>query len=200
MGGRINIKTWLAEMNIPGAQVDVIDAGGRGSPSTGGYWETMKKAQIVAHANPGNWEGDFRLWESLCSKALVFVDYMYIPHPHPLIDGEDVVFFDPLDRQGFVDKINYYLEHKDEARRIAMNGFYKAIKYHRYINRVDYFFNTINLLTDPAYKVRNKGILHRTLRLLRCLVLLVLCHSVFTTLKRTLRVLLTHACLVNSFD
>lgn len=101
----------------------------------------------------GNWEGDFRLWESLCSKALVFVDYIYAPFPHPLIDGEDVVFFDPLDKEAFVKKVLYYLENKEEARKIAMNGFYKAVKYHRYINRVDYMLNTVNLITDPAYKV-----------------------------------------------
>lgn len=113
----------------------------------------MKGAQIVAHANPGNWEGDFRLWESLCSKALVFVDYLYVPHSFPLIDGEDVVFFDPLDKEDFKNKIDYYLHHKEKARKIAMNGFYKAIKYHRYVNRIDYFLNTVSALTDPAYKV-----------------------------------------------
>ena len=90
----------------------------------------------------------------MCSKAMVFVDFMYVPHPHPLVDGEDVVFFDPLDKQGFVDKINYYLTHKDEARRIAMNGYYKAMRYHRYINRVDFILNTVSILTDPSYKVR----------------------------------------------
>jgi spore maturation protein CgeB len=114
----------------------------------------MKAAQIVVHANPGNWEGDFRLWESLCSKALVFVDYMYVPHSHPLTDGEDVVFYDPLDKQNFMAKVKYYLMHHEEARRIAMNGFYKAMRHHRYINRVDYILNTVSLLTDPSYKVR----------------------------------------------
>jgi hypothetical protein len=94
------------------------------------------------------------LWESLCSKALVFVDYMYVPHSHPLIDGEDVIFYDPLDKQGFMDKVKYYLAHHEEARRIAMNGFYKAMRHHRYINRVDYILTTVSLLTDPSYKVR----------------------------------------------
>lgn len=138
----------------PGAQIAVPDDGGRASAGAA-YWQSMKEARIVAHANPGNWEGDFRLWESLCSKALVFVDYLYIPHAHPLIDGEDVVFYDPLDKQAFIDKVQYYLSHEHEARRIAMNGFYKALRHHRYVNRVDYILNTVNLLMDPSYQVRS---------------------------------------------
>lgn len=34
----------------------------------------------------------------MSSKVLVFVDYMYVPHAHPVIDEEDVVFSDPLDK------------------------------------------------------------------------------------------------------
>ena len=51
----------------------------------------------------------------MCSKALAFVDYMYVPHAHPLIDGEDVIYYDPLDKQGFMDKVHYYLSQKDEG-------------------------------------------------------------------------------------
>lgn len=38
------------------------------------YFDKMTHAQIVVTVNPGNWEGDFRLWESMCTGALVFVD------------------------------------------------------------------------------------------------------------------------------
>lgn len=65
---------------------------------------------------------DDRLWESLCSKALVFVDYMYLPHSFPLIDGEDVIFYDPFDADAFKEKLNYYLEHKDEVSSQADGG------------------------------------------------------------------------------
>ena len=90
----------------------------------------MNSAQIVAHANPGNRVGDFRLWESVYSKPLVFVDYMYLPHPHPLIAVKDVVFFDPLDKEGIHEEGRLLpIDHKEEPRKIAMNGFYKAIKH-----------------------------------------------------------------------
>lgn len=153
MGGRTNVMDWLLEIDIPGARINNTDDHNRAD--TGPlYWEAMTRAQIIVHANPGNWEGDFRLWEALCSKALVFIDTMYVELPHPLVDEDDVVFFDSLDKQGFIDKVRYYMEHKEEARRIAMNGFYKAIRYHRYLNRVDYILSTVNLLTDPAYQVK----------------------------------------------
>lgn len=88
----------------------------------------------------------------MASKALVFTDYMFVQTPHFFKDGEDFIVFDHHDKEGFVKKLNYYLEHEEEARRIAMNGYYKAIKYHRYVNRVDYMFNTVDHLLDPGYK------------------------------------------------
>ena len=60
------------------------------------------------------------------SKALVLVDRMYVELPHALLDREDVVYFDSLDKSSLVDTVRYYLEHEEEARRIAMNGFYKV--------------------------------------------------------------------------
>lgn len=67
-----------------------------------------------------------RLWEAMGSKALVLVDRMYVELPHALLDREDVVYFDSLDKSSLVDTVRYYLEHEEEARRIAMNGFYKV--------------------------------------------------------------------------
>lgn len=66
------------------------------------------------------------MWEALGSKALVLVDRMYVELPHPLVDGEDVVYFDSLDKSSLVETVRYYLQNDKEARRIAMNGFYKV--------------------------------------------------------------------------
>lgn len=51
-----------------------------------------------------------------------------------------------------MDKLHYYLSHPDEARKVAMSGFYKAMRYHRYVNRVDYVFNTVEHLLDASYR------------------------------------------------
>ena len=57
------------------------------------YFETMYNAKIVVTVNPSDWEGDFRLWETLATGAMVMVDPIYAPHPFPLLDGIHVVFF-----------------------------------------------------------------------------------------------------------
>lgn len=51
------------------------------------YMSAMRSAKIIVTCNPSSWEGDFRLWEAMASGALVFVDEMDTPMPHPLIDG-----------------------------------------------------------------------------------------------------------------
>lgn len=50
-------------------------------------------------------------------------------------DGEDLVTF--KNRQDMLDKIDYYLEHEDERREIARNGYNKIKAYHTYANRFD---------------------------------------------------------------
>ena len=54
-----------------------IDGASRRSVSLK-YFQKMTHAQIVVTVNPGMWEGDFRLWESMCTGALVFVDAIMV--------------------------------------------------------------------------------------------------------------------------
>lgn len=122
------------------------------------YFDRMRRAAIVVTANPGKWEGDFRLWEAMASKALVFVDELFAPMPCPLIHGQDLIFYDPYDRRSFEEKIRYYLAHPDEARRIAMSGFRKAVRCHRWVNRVDYIMSTAAYLLEPGFKVTKKSV------------------------------------------
>lgn len=152
-GARANVTRWLQEMDIEGAVVGSVDEGTR---SKGGkqYWDYLRRAKIVATANPGGWEGDFRLWEALASKGLVFVDELHAPMPCPLLHGEDVIYYDAYDRRSFEQKVRYYLAHPEEARRIAMSGFHKVIRCHRWVNRVDYIMSTAAHLLDPGFKVR----------------------------------------------
>jgi hypothetical protein len=50
-------------------------------------------------------EGDFRLFEAMLSGALVFVDEMFAPSPHPLRHGVHVVVYDTTDQAAFEDKL-----------------------------------------------------------------------------------------------
>jgi spore maturation protein CgeB len=76
----------------------------------------------------------------------------------------DAIFFDVHDRDAFRDKITFYLSNPKEARKIAMNGYYKALRYHRYVNRVDYVFNTVDHLLDDAYRESGMAMKERGMR------------------------------------
>ena len=102
----------------------------------------MRHAKIVVTVNPANWEGDFRLWEAMCTGALIFVDPIFVPHQFPLIDRQHVIFFSNRNRSDLYLKLDYYRQHPEEAKRIALQGYFHAMKYHRTINLVDYILRT----------------------------------------------------------
>lgn len=104
----------------------------------------MFNSKIIVTVNPAQWEGDFRLWESLCSGALVFVDPLFVPHQYPLIHGEHVIYFSNSNKTDLWSKLDYYRNHPDEARQIAINGYLHAMKYHRTVNMIDYFLRTLH--------------------------------------------------------
>ena len=96
--------------------------------------------------NPAEWEGDFRLWESLLSGALVFVDKLHAFErlPHPLVDGEHFIVYDLEDKARFMERLHYYLAHPVEARKIAKAGQRQARLYHMAANRIDFLLNSLD--------------------------------------------------------
>lgn len=109
------------------------------------YFEQMYNAQIIVTVNPANWEGDFRLWEAMSTGALVFVDPVFVPHPYPLKDKEHVIFFSNKDREDLFRKLDYYRANPVEARKIAVQGYLHAMKFHRTVNMVDYILRTAHI-------------------------------------------------------
>lgn len=150
---RESVVRWLEEINLPHKVLGEVSDWQEGNRdrTEPRYFDAMRRAKIVVTANPGNWEGDFRLWEAMASKALVFVDQMYMPVPNFFVDGEDLVVFDYSDRAAFERKLRHYLQHPSEARRVAMSGYHKALRHHLYRNRVDYVFATAVQLLDGSY-------------------------------------------------
>jgi hypothetical protein len=148
MTTRLRVQTWVAEYgqerqipNMISSQVDKKDRVGVSHE----YFEKMYNARIIVTVNPSNWEGDFRLWESMVSGALVFVDPVMVPHQFPLVHGEHVIYFSNNNRTDLFVKLDYYRSHPDEARRIATNGYFHAMKYHRTVNLIDYFLRTAHM-------------------------------------------------------
>ena len=109
------------------------------------YLELLHKAQIIITCNPGTWEGDFRLWESMLSGALVLVDATESMAllPFPLQDKQHYVVYNSSDRADFEDKLEYYLAHPAEAGRIAKAGWDFVLAHHLPEHRVDYILNTM---------------------------------------------------------
>jgi hypothetical protein len=109
------------------------------------YFDLMHNAQIIITVNPSDWEGDFRLWESMATGALVFVDPIFAPHPYPLVHGEHVIMFSNSNQTDLWTKLDYYRAHPGEARRIAVNGYLQAMKYHRTVNMLDYVLRSLHV-------------------------------------------------------
>ena len=95
--------------------------------------------------NPSRWEGDHRTWEAFANGALVFVDRMWTPLTHPLVDGKHCIFYD-LSGDGITKlrrKISYFLQETDHAEDIARAGHEFTMKYHRASNRIDEILDVI---------------------------------------------------------
>lgn len=105
----------------------------------------MYNSKIIVTVNPAFWEGDFRLWEALCTGALIFVDPLYVPHQYPLIGDKHVIFFNNHNQTELFMKLDYYRNNPYKAREIAVNGYLFAMKYHRTVNIIDYVLRSAHL-------------------------------------------------------
>ena len=67
------------------AYIGEIDNGCEGHCFGQNYYRHLRDAKIIVSCNPAEWEGDFRLWESFLSGAMIMVDKMTIPEwmPNP---------------------------------------------------------------------------------------------------------------------
>jgi len=78
----------------------------------------------------------------MATGALIFCDYLDVPHPYPLVHKEHIIFFDNQNMGELASLLDYYRTHKAEARRIAYNGYLFAMKHHRTVNMIDYVLRT----------------------------------------------------------
>eukprot|EP00981_Chlorochromonas_danica_P006550 scaffold1431_cov167-Ochromonas_danica.AAC.10 len=153
MQTRLRVQEWVAAYGQSRNLSNVISGQVTGASRTTvsvKYFQQMYNAKIIVTVNPAQWEGDFRLWESLSSGALVFVDPLFVPHPFPLIHEEHVIFFSNKDKEDLFKKLDYYRNHPEEGRKIAYNGYLHAMKHHRTVNMMDYVLRTAHLKQASA--------------------------------------------------
>jgi len=171
---RMRAQEWVSEYaksrSIENAITEQINSATRTTLSQG-YFQQMYNAKIIVTVNPANWEGDFRLWESMATGALVFVDPIFVPHGFPLVDGEHVVYFSNVNKSDLFSKLDHYRAHPEEATRIAQNGYLHVMKHHRTVSLIDYVLRSAHLkrskllhqLPLPKYKYTAQFLNHQTL-------------------------------------
>ena len=107
------------------------------------YYDTLSKTKINIDGVPGArafYTG--RMMESLANGCCYFYpkpNYR-VDFPNSLIDEVDFVIYDTPEE--LVERLHYYLNHPNEMRTIAENGFNKLLKYHTSEVRAREFINT----------------------------------------------------------
>jgi Glycosyl transferases group 1 len=92
------------------------------------YVKSLIISQIVVVANHDEWEGHWRLLESMASGAMVLSEEMVAP-PEGLQNGTNVVLYDSVTSLRHL--LLYYATHGEERRRIAERGQKLALGLHR---------------------------------------------------------------------
>ena len=105
-----------------------------------GYYDIMKKSKIIVNCNPNNWEGDWRLYESLSVGSCVFVDKMLIPMENPLVDGIHVINYD---LHSIKEKLDLYLTNEGLREEMCLVSKDYVYNYHTPENRIKYIINKI---------------------------------------------------------
>ena len=110
------------------------------------YWSEMPKVFRTSKINlnftiPNIKSGiPLRIWDVLGCGGFLLTNYQ-AEIPYYFKEGEDLVCFDSL--EDLCEKVGYYLEHEEERKRIAWNGYRKVREKHSYIERIHTILDTV---------------------------------------------------------
>lgn len=110
------------------------------------YWSEMPKVFRMSKINlnftiPNIKSGiSLRIWDVLGCGGFLLTNYQ-AEIPYYFKEGEDLVCFDGL--EDLCEKVGYYLEHEEERKRIAWNGYRKVREKHSYIERIRTILDTV---------------------------------------------------------
>lgn len=110
------------------------------------YWSEMPKVFRMSKINlnftiPNIKSGiPLRIWDVLDCGGFLLTNYQ-AEIPYYFKEGEDLVCFDGL--EDLCEKVGYYLEHEEERKRIAWNGYHKVREKHSYIERIHTILDTV---------------------------------------------------------
>jgi len=106
------------------------------------YIHKMKESSIVVDAW-GSGDCNARFYEAVANGACIMHQKPNIIIPEPFID--DVHCIEYSTERDFCSKIQYYLDHIEEARSIGKAGQRHALQYHTSKARVEYMFRKMKL-------------------------------------------------------
>lgn len=110
------------------------------------YWSEMPKVFRMSKINlnftiPNIKSGiPLRIWDVLGCGGFLLTNYQ-AEIPYYFKEGEDLVCFDSL--EDLCEKVGYYLEHEEERKRIAWNGYREVREKHSYIERIRTILDTV---------------------------------------------------------
>lgn len=110
------------------------------------YWSEMPKVFRMSKINlnftiPNIKSGiPLRIWDVLGCGGFLLTNYQ-AEIPYYFKEGEDLVCFDG--QEDLCEKVGYYLEHEEERKRIAWNGYHKVREKHSYIERIHTILDTV---------------------------------------------------------
>ena len=110
------------------------------------YWSEMPKVFRMSKINlnftiPNIKSGiPLRIWDVLGCGGFLLTNYQ-AEIPYYFKEGEDLVCFDGL--EDLCEKVGYYLEHEEERKRIAWNGYHKVREKHSDIERSHTILDTV---------------------------------------------------------
>lgn len=110
------------------------------------YFDQMYHSRVIVTSNPSGWEGDFRFCEALATGAIILIDQMYVPRPKPFEDGKHVFYYNNQNKTSLFEALDgIYQKTLEEQQKIALHGYYHAMKFHRAANLIDYVFRTYHV-------------------------------------------------------
>jgi len=116
--------------------VDHFSLGFKGTDNNGLHKEESEaflQACISVDGEPG--QGCYytdRMFKSIAAGCCLFLPTpaYNVDFPNGFKDGVNVVIYDKKNPNDLIEKINYYLNNRDELKRIAKNGFNNLLNYH----------------------------------------------------------------------
>ncbi|MCI5065293.1 glycosyltransferase [bacterium] len=103
---------------------------------TGSWWDIFPRSEIVINQTVKR-DLNFRVFEAMMSGALLITERTSNGLLSLFTDGEHLVTYEKGDVEEAAEKISYYLQHKEEARRIAAAGRERILQEHLPVHRAN---------------------------------------------------------------